>query len=582
MGASTKKRQTVKIGVFIISIFVICFSVSYAFLNQTFRGTKKQVITAGNLEIQLAENDAISLVGALPSYDEVGMIGQPFTFILQNKSEESANYVLRLEDVTKTDIPKLDTSLIRYGLTKDGKAKQDSLANLENSILDSGVLDGNQIISYELRLWIDFNVTDESLINGKSLSYKINAEIRQATTYTDAILNGCDPVLGKNLVPVTIANDGVVTKANIKKAWYNYANKEWANAVVLEDSAKAYKTGDVIDPADIESYFVWIPRYRYKIFNDGNYTGDSSLNENAPQPIEIEFESKNTSPTNGAAKDEWLSHPAFQAFDTNGFWVGKFESGYRGATSTSSAEVGTADSTKLIIKPNSYSWRSITVGNMFKTSYEYLRDNESHMMKNTEWGAVAYLSHSQYGVNTEVYINNNSSYLTGCGGDTASASYNSTCFNAYGSKADGVYNQSTTGNISGIFDMSGGAWEYVMGYNTNASSIGGSSGITGLYSDFFTNSEWEKYYDKYVNASTSYTTYNQRILGDATGEMGPFKTYQSSWYSDHAYFAHSSLPWFIRGGLCLLTSATGIFYFNSGPGDGAMSNSFRVVLSVTG
>ena len=41
----------------------------------------------------------------------------------------------------------------------------------------------------------------------------------------------------------------------------------------------------------------------------------------------------------------------------------------------------------------------------------------SHMMKNDEWGAVAYLSKSKYGKqNEEVWINNSSSYITGSAG----------------------------------------------------------------------------------------------------------------------------------------------------------------------
>ena len=37
-----------------------------------------------------------------------------------------------------------------------------------------------------------------------------------------------------------------------------------------------------------------------------------------------------------------------------------------------------------------------------------------------------------------------------------------------------------------------------MGYTTGSSiGVGGASGITTLYSDFFTNSKWNKYYDKY-------------------------------------------------------------------------------------
>ena len=47
-------------------------------------------------------------------------------------------------------------------------------------------------------------------------------------------------------------------------------------------------------------------------------------------------------------------------------------------------------------------------------------------MKNTEWGAVAYLSHSTYGINTEITINNCENYVTGIGADTVSAGSSST------------------------------------------------------------------------------------------------------------------------------------------------------------
>ena len=72
----------------------------------------------------------------------------------------------------------------------------------------------------------------------------------------------------------------------------------------------------------------------------------------------------------------------------------------------------------MIIKPNVYSWRDINVSNAFYTSYEYKRELESHMMKNTEWGAVAYLANSIYGRCTsnnceEVSMNNEVNFITG-------------------------------------------------------------------------------------------------------------------------------------------------------------------------
>ena len=332
--------------------------------------------------------------------------------------------------------------------------------------------------------------------------------------YTESILNGTDPVLKDNLVPVTIASDGTVTKADLYQEWYNYGNKEWANAVILKDETTTYNENEVIPETAIESYFVWIPRYKYQIFDEGTYTG-LTTKKTKEQLINIVFENKDTTPSNGTTKDSWLTHPAFTSFDSNGFWVGKFETGYDGATSTATAQVNNVDTSKIIIKPNVYSWRSIIVGNIFKNSYDYQRKLDSHMMKNTEWGAVAYLQHSTYGSRASVRANNNSAYITGYAAtEEPTLGYNN------GTSIDGNRNESTTlgvdgtytinylnansgvasttGNKTGIYDMSGGAWEYVAGYTTGASTVGGSSGITSLYSNFFTDSTYTKYWDKYT------------------------------------------------------------------------------------
>ena len=422
--------------------------------------------------------------------------------------------------------------------------------------------------------------------------------------YTESILNGTDPVLKNNLVPIKIATDGTITKADISSEWYSYSNKEWANAVILKDEAKTYNNGDTIPESNIESYFVWIPRFKYQIFDEGNYTGLTSI-QNKVQTINVVFENKDTTPSNGTTKGDWLTHPAFTSFDSNGFLVGKFETGYDKAASTTAAEVNSIDTSKIIIKPNVYSWRNITVGNMFKNSYDYNRNLDSHMMKNTEWGAIAYLQHSIYGSQASVRINNNSAYITGYASTTEPTTVptsSSTSTSRQESTAlgkDGTYTvnylnskssvASTTENKSGIYDMSGGAWDSVMGYTIGASTVGGDSGITSLYSDFFTNSTYTKYWDKYT--STTNTQFNNRILGDATGEMGPFGSEidsdgvtrnKSSWYKDYVYFANSFNPWFERGGNWNCGSASGIFAFYTYiSGTTATYGSFRIVLTPT-
>ncbi len=204
--------------------------------------------------------------------------------------------------------------------------------------------------------------------------------------YEDSVINGAKPELSKDLIPITLDNTGVVTYANTDEKWYDYENKEWANAVILVDSpSKTYNVGDIISESDIESYFVWIPRYRYKLFHANQADGvTDKLPESIAQTIEIEFESKDTPASNGTQDGEWLTYPAFTNFDVNGIWVGKFELGYKGATSTPTAQVNSSESTKIQVKPNVNSWRGNTLSNFFKAMYNYNRRLDSHMIKNTE------------------------------------------------------------------------------------------------------------------------------------------------------------------------------------------------------
>ena len=236
-------------------------------------------------------------------------------------------------------------------------------------------------------------------------------------------------------------------------------------------------------------------------------------------------------------------------------------------------------------------------------------------MKNTEWGAVAYLQHSAYGSQTSVRINNNSNYITGyaanneptCGFTGTNEDCNrycndGTCNTAYPNSVLA----STTGNITGIYDMSGGSWEYVMGvmvdekgnpisgrnnlYNSGFNGTFGcptcdsdSSGLTELTNGLVWSDS--KYYDIYTY-STNDRQYQNRILGDATGEVGPFNvnTYLTqtrsigSWYADHAHFVYSNNPWFFRGASFAHGMYAGLFGFGGTFGNSNQDVSFRLVL----
>ena len=137
------------------------------------------------------------------------------------------------------------------------------------------------------------------------------------------------------------------------------------------------------------------------------------------------------------------------------------------------------------------------------------------------------------------------------------------------------YKASTTGNIYGIYDMSGGAWEYVMGYYSGASTTWGASS-KGNYAGFSSKPD-SKYYDDYTTTNTLTACNGGICYGHAISET-------TSWYSDYAYFVKSSKPWFYRGGSYDYGAGAGAFYRSSWDGDMDEYDplSFRLVLVKVG
>ena len=185
------------------------------------------------------------------------------------------------------------------------------------------------------------------------------------------------------------------------------------------------------------------------------------------------------------------------------------------------------------------------------------------MMKNNEWGAVAYLTQSIYGrctsstSCTEVGINN--SAITGYGAPAGSS--HSVTNGAY--ETDLGKDASTTGNIYGVYDMSGGAEEYVMGNCNNTISNAG-----------FSNLPETKYYNSYTNTGT-----NNSPITDYTSDMQHALTETKNWFGDGAYFVDSTVPWFVRGGYEYNGSNAGIFGYGYYSGFSSVDEASRSVLA---
>jgi len=336
-------------------------------------------------------------------------------------------------------------------------------------------------------------------------------------------------------------------------------SSRWANAIV---------TGDGID-----SYFIWIPRYAYKI-------------DTTNQKIDVKFiQGTGTTAADGTVckyaddstltANDYIVHPAFTSNadlgggfgELSGLWIGKYESSRSDADATNIGE-----STTLKVVPSVKSWVSTTIGEFYTYAKAYNTELKSHMLKNSEWGACVYLTHSQYGRNgNEIAVNQCSNKITGAGPGTGDSNiYNST-YTYDTNNFETTYSYatvqgkkaSTTGNEYGIYDMSGGTFEYVTSYYSGSASL--SNGNS------FASNESES--NKYETVYTGTTASSNYIKGDATYEI-------SDWNSDYAAFVHPNYPFFTRSGYFGNESGAGVFYYYYTPGNNHANYSFRTCLIV--
>lgn len=411
--------------------------------------------------------------------------------------------------------------------------------------------------------------------------------------YVDSL--GVNVNIPKGLTP--IIHDGTNWRiASDTRKWYDYEKQEWANAVILNNNIEK-SVGDILDiSTEVKAMFVYVPRYSYTIKDTYGVQlyGGNTPSQSTPGAIDIKFVNTNTK-ENGTAKYtgntpiNWYTHPAFtfENQELEGIWVGKFELSHRGSsestTNLTCSDENCVAGDNLRILPNVTSLRNNTVSNFFyairsmsKNGNGFGIAGNTHMIKNSEWAAVAYLSQSKYGkygnniytgVNKEIYQNRDDFYETGkSNGIPSGYTRNTQCKyddiidrgNGTGSCGGGA---STTGNITGIYDMSGGLNEFVMGNYNNSLSHSGFSTFPNL-----------NYYDAHGKRGVN-------SKGFALEETSTSSSGNTSWYNDNSAFSdNTTYTWLYRGGDYVSGNEIGIFFFSAAPGGKDYYKTTRVVL----
>ena len=381
------KKQTSIILVSVIVMVLIILGVSYSLFMQVDESNQVQVVESGTLVLSSTKGNTIT-TNNLPLSDAEGLGNEGYTFSVQNKG--TLGYLYNLYVNNKASSNPLEYEYIKISFD-DGPAIK--LSELETDSEKGIILLANDYIApantegdvktHNIKVWIDEDAPTS--IIGKKILLQIDMYGESFTPYQDN--SGASiPELYSGLIPVKYDANNQVVIAKLDEEWYDYNNHEWANAILIDrsnteiknkylNSDGSYKSGTQVDISDVLQMYVWVPRYKYQLFNvEGAQT--------TAQMINVEFENNSTSKSSGTQNGEWLTHPAFTFGDTelNGIWVGKFESS------------GTTDNITII--PNVSSLREINLGTMFNTTRSIetttkygLTSSEvdTHVMKNMEW-----------------------------------------------------------------------------------------------------------------------------------------------------------------------------------------------------
>ena len=442
------------------------------------------------------------------------------------------------------------------------------------------------------------------------------------------------PKLASGLIPVTFNNDGSVTElsSNDYTNWYDYSNKKWANAITKDKNGK------------ITGYWVWIPRYEYKVNSAGqNFTVKFI-------PVTQTIEDNGYDHIHPAFRDGSKTHYMNGEWDSElpGIWVAKFPAGFQQNTITDSngtlsEDISNSEDTLVlsnknytsvdgdsinmalgtitvdskmslpVFNPLTYAYNMISTGDIYTLAQEVSKSTDfyglssntnSHMLKNSEWGAITYLAQSQYGRNgTEVNINNNATYYR-------EAPYKDAITGIYAEGADDwIANSlgnpwytaegqlgSSTGNITGIYDLNGCVCERIACYISNGSdylefyagisnwakTTANENGYLTESSKYYTvypydasSDTWQDNWNKYTSLKSSTYGYGDAMI-EITTEIED--DHYNTWMYTSSGYMYMNFPFLERGGNFVIGSFSGSFQYGEDMGIGGESSGFRVAL----
>ena len=223
-----------KITLLILIVVISILGTSYAAWRLTLRQTGENKIASTCLSIELIdESESIKMENAYPIIDEEGMQTTPYTFTIRNTCDTFIDYEVSLGMLNTTTLKsKYVAAVLDYNEIKTLNTYEETTIDgyKEGRILQKGSLSQGDEVSYNLRLWMDEDVTIE---NTDSMNQTFEAKV-----VVTATIGSYSPV---SLGFTTLADAMLVNE-------YQSSNVEDAKAMIDAKQAPDFtKTAPIID-----------------------------------------------------------------------------------------------------------------------------------------------------------------------------------------------------------------------------------------------------------------------------------------------------------------------------------------------
>jgi len=213
--------------------------------------------------------------------------------------------VIRIKDITGTLITTAETNgtNVKYEYYLNGTKKHEGTSSTENYVYEG--------------LNSDTTYTVNIIARNKDTNEYIGAVTKKIKTI-DAYAPNVDEFDKATTYYVTYNAEGNETRTPLTEAapsdWYDYSNQKWANIVTTANST--------------QTYFVWIPRYEYKILSDRTNLSTSNRRIDV-NFITTDITNLNCTPGYKVPEAFWWDNNSDGVEDKGeqltGYWISKYQ-----------------------------------------------------------------------------------------------------------------------------------------------------------------------------------------------------------------------------------------------------------------